>query len=176
MADDLDNSSSNHEEPSGGSGYRPLKYLDESLFPNNDGDFAPSFMQPHGPASRLHTRRKPLQRYCSHQSNFHAQPQRQIHLHGKTRFRLGGTWTTTGYGPARPLWFLVVLSQIPGQAEPIRRHLDLQLQLQLHKTLGKTKHRRAYTVLVSLISLGSRNLQYMFSSVSQAVRWLKKPS
>ncbi|KAI4688596.1 uncharacterized protein J4E84_004526 [Alternaria hordeiaustralica] len=43
-------------EPSGSAGYRPLKYLDESLFPNNDGDFAPSFMQPHGPASRLHTR------------------------------------------------------------------------------------------------------------------------
>ncbi|KAG9190937.1 hypothetical protein G6011_09025 [Alternaria panax] len=35
-------------------GYRPLKYLDESLFPSNNGDFASSFMQPHGSANRLH--------------------------------------------------------------------------------------------------------------------------
>jgi len=58
MSDDPDNS--NHEEPSDNGGYRRLKYMDESLFPDNDGDFAPSFMQPSGPASQLHTRRKTL--------------------------------------------------------------------------------------------------------------------
>ncbi|KAH6875762.1 hypothetical protein BKA58DRAFT_399928 [Alternaria rosae] len=57
MPDNFDNNNSpDDEEPSGGGGYRPLKHLDESLFPNNDGDFASSFMQPRGPASQLHTR------------------------------------------------------------------------------------------------------------------------
>jgi len=37
--------------------------------------------------------------------------------------------------------------------------LDLQLQLQLHKTLGKAKHRGAYMVLLSLAPLDSRKLQ-----------------
>ena len=57
MADAPNNdNNSPHEEPTD-HGYRPLKHLDESLFSNN-GDFASSFMQPRGSASRLHNRRK----------------------------------------------------------------------------------------------------------------------
>jgi len=37
--------------------------------------------------------------------------------------------------------------------------LDLQLQLQLHKPLGKAKHRGAYMVLLSSTPLDSRKLQ-----------------
>ncbi|KAI4629364.1 uncharacterized protein J4E87_003628 [Alternaria ethzedia] len=89
MANNSDSNSPNHGEPSGGAGYRPLKYLDESLFPNNDGDFAPSFMQPRGPASRLHSRppaanpppwEDPAQAWRPGVFNFTGQPQAPVDL------------------------------------------------------------------------------------------------